>query len=71
MAQQNEQLEIKILKLNKENVVQEVFDVMTSGGNTAKIGTSGIIEGISQALLTLSAEEQASIKEMIKSTLRL
>jgi acetyl-CoA carboxylase / biotin carboxylase 1 len=71
MAQQNEQLEMKILKLNKENVVQEVFDVMTSGGNTAKIGTSGIIEGISQALLTLSAEEQASIKEMIKTTLKL
>ena len=71
MAQQNEQLEMKILKLNKENVVQEVFDVMTSGGNTAKIGTSSIIEGISQALLTLSAEEQASIKEMIKTTLKL
>lgn len=71
MAQQNEQLEMKILKLNKENVVQEVFDVMTSGGNTAKIGTAGIIEGISQALLTLPAEEQASTKEMIKSMLQL
>jgi acetyl-CoA carboxylase/biotin carboxylase 1 len=71
MAQQNEQLEMKILKLNKENVVQEVFDVMTSGGNTAKIGTAGIIEGISQALLTLSSDEQASVKELIKSTLSL
>lgn len=71
MAQQNENLEMKILKLNKENVVQEVFDVMTAGGNTSKIGTAGIIEGISQALLTLSPEEQANIKEMIKSTLKL
>lgn len=71
MAQQNEQLEMKIANLNKENVIQEVFDVMTSGGTTAKIGTEGIVEGISQALLTLSAEEQASVREMIKSTLRL
>jgi len=71
MAQQQEQLEMKIIKLNKENVVQEVFDVMTAGGNTAEIGTAGIVEGISQALLTLSAEEQANIKELIKSTLKL
>jgi hypothetical protein len=71
MAQQNEQLELKIMRLNKENVIQEVFDVMTAGGNTAKIGTAGIIEGISQALLTLSAEEQASVRELIKSTLKL
>jgi len=71
MAQQNEQLETKILKLNKENVVQEVFEVMTAGGKTAKIGTSGIVEGISQALLTMSAEEQANVREMLKSTLKL
>lgn len=71
MAQQHDQLELKVVKLNKENVVQEVFDVMTSGGNTARIGTAGIIEGISQALLTLSGEEQTNIKEMIKSTLQL
>jgi len=71
MAQQHDQLELNVVKLNKENVVQEVFDVMTSGGNTARIGTAGIIEGISQALLTLSGEEQTNIKEMIKSTLQL
>ncbi|KAL7542222.1 hypothetical protein ACHAXR_012111 [Thalassiosira sp. AJA248-18] len=71
MAQQNEQLEMKILKLNKENVVQEVFDVMTAGGHTASVGTAGIVEGISQALLTLSAEEQANVRELIKSTLHL
>merc|ERR1712176_1593483 len=71
MAQQHDQLEQKVVKLNKENVVQEVFDVMTSGGNTARIGTAGIIEGISQALLTLSGDEQANVKEMIKSTLQL
>lgn len=71
MAQQNEQLETKILKLNRENVVQEVFEVMTAGGNTAKIGTSGIVEGISQALMTMSVEEQAKVRELIKSTLQL
>lgn len=71
MAQRHEQLEMKVVKLNKENVVQEVFDVMTSGGNTAKVGTAGIIEGISQALLTMSGEDRANIKEMIKSTLQL
>lgn len=71
MAQQQEQLEMKILKLNKGNVIQEVFDVMTSGGKTAKIGTEGIIEGISQALLTLSAQEQAHIKELITTSLQL
>jgi len=71
MAQQHSELELKIAQLNKENVIQEVFDVITAGGNTAKIGTAGIVEGISQALLTMSAEEQATLKEMIKSTLKL
>lgn len=71
MAQQQEQLEMKILNLNRGNVVQEVFDVMTAGGNTAKIGTAGIVEGIYQALLTMSTEERDSVKELIKSTLQL
>jgi len=71
MAQQNEQLEMKMLKLSKENVIQEVFEVMTAGGNTAKVATAGIVEGISQALLTLSVEDQAYVKDLIKSTLRL
>lgn len=71
MAQQNEQLELKVVKLNKENVIQEVFDVMTAGGATAEIGTAGIVEGISQAMLTLPADEQARVREMIKSTLKL
>jgi hypothetical protein len=60
-----------MLKLSKENVIQEVFEVMTAGGNTAKVATAGIVEGISQALLTLSVEDQAYVKELIKSTLRL
>jgi len=71
MAQQNEQLETKMLKLSKENVLQEVFEVMTAGGNTAKIATAGIVEGISQALLTLSTDDQAYVKDLIKSTLQL
>jgi acetyl-CoA carboxylase/biotin carboxylase 1 len=71
MAQQNEQLEMKMLKLGRENVVQEVFEVMTAGGNTAKVATAGIVEGISLALLTLSPEDQAYVKDLIKSTLNL
>jgi hypothetical protein len=44
---------------------------MTAGGNTAKVATAGIVEGISQALLTLSPEDQAYVKDLLKSTLNL
>jgi len=71
MAQKQEVLESKIVQLTKANVTQEVFEVMTAGGNTAKIGTAGIVEGISQAVSTMSAEEQANFKEFLKATLQL
>ena len=71
MAQQHEDLEMKIVALTKENVVQEVFQVMTAGGQTAVVGTSGIVEGISRAMATMSAEEQSILKEMLKSKLAL
>jgi hypothetical protein len=44
---------------------------MTAGGNTAKVGTAGIVEGIAQAVSTMSPEEQASFKEFLKATLQL
>merc|ERR1712157_99854 len=71
ISQQSETLETKILKLNYDNVVQEVFEVITAGGKTAEVGTSGIIEGISEALLTMSSEDQARVRAMIKSSLGL
>ena len=71
IVQQSQTLEAKIVRLNRENVVQEVFEVMTAGGNTAKIGTAGIIEGIAQALLTMSPEDQADIRAMIGKSLNM
>jgi acetyl-CoA carboxylase/biotin carboxylase 1 len=71
MAQKQEDLETKIVQLTRENVSQEVFEVMTAGGNTAKIGTAGIVEGISQAVSSMSAEEQANFKQFLKATLNL
>ena len=71
MAQQHDDLEMKIVSLTRENVVQEVYQVMTAGGQTAVVGTSGIVEGISRAMATMSAEEQSNLKEMLKSTLGL
>jgi acetyl-CoA carboxylase/biotin carboxylase 1 len=71
MAQQQEDLEMKIVALTRENVVQEVFQVMTAGGQTAVLGTAGIVEGISRAMSTMSAEEQSNLKELLKSSLGL
>jgi hypothetical protein len=44
---------------------------MTQGGATAKIGTIGIVEGISRAMATMTEEEKASVKAMIQKTLQL
>ena len=71
MAQQHEDLEMKIVALTRENVVQEVFQVMTAGGQTAVVGTSGIVEGITRAMSIMSAEEQSNLKDMLKSSLGL
>ncbi|KAL3794777.1 hypothetical protein HJC23_012787 [Cyclotella cryptica] len=71
MAQKHDDLEMKIVQLTRENVVQEVFQVITAGGQTAVVGTSGIVEGISRAMATLSLEEQATLKDMLKSALQL
>ena len=71
MAQYNGQLEQHVLDLTKECVVQEVFQVMTSGGNTAVVGTSGIVEGIARACQEMSPDEEAKFKLMLKETLQL
>jgi len=71
MAQHHEALENKIVELTKNCVVEEVFMVMTAGGNTAKVGTSGIVEGIAKALGTMSVEDQSDVKQRLKSVLQL
>mmetsp|Transcript_1644 Transcript_1644/g.3791 ORF Transcript_1644/g.3791 Transcript_1644/m.3791 type:complete len:2007 (+) Transcript_1644:63-6083(+) len=71
MAQQQKELEMKIIHLTREHVVQEVFQVMTAGGDTAKVGTSGIVEGISKAMSAMSAEDVSQFRAMLKSSLQL
>lgn len=71
MAQQHEDLEMKIVALTRENVVQEVYQVLTAGGQTSVVGTAGIVEGITRAMSTMSAEEQSNLKDMLKSSLGL
>ena len=44
---------------------------MTAGGNTSKIGTRGIVEGINRAMMTMTEEEKESFKAMLGQTLNL
>lgn len=71
MAQNNSSLEEKVVKLTKDSVVEEVFQVMTAGGNTARIGTQGIAEGIGRVYKTLGANEKESLKKMLRETIGL
>lgn len=71
MGENHQLLEQKVISYTKECVVQEVIQVMTQGGDTAKIGTMGIVEGISRAMATMTEEEKASVKAMIQKTLQL
>jgi acetyl-CoA carboxylase/biotin carboxylase 1 len=69
MAENNEELEQKVLTYTKECVVQEVLLVLTAGGNTGRIGTAGIIEGISRACAALPAEMRAQFKKDLLNAL--
>ena len=69
MAQSYKLLESKVEDLGKESVVQEVYQVLTGGGNTAKIGTAGIVEGISRAFKTMSKTEQDDLKSKLMAAL--
>merc|ERR1712176_394800 len=64
-------LESKVIDFTQECVSQEVMKVMTAGGNTAKIGTKGIVEGISRAMTTMTEEEKETFKAMLGKTLQL
>jgi acetyl-CoA carboxylase / biotin carboxylase 1 len=71
MGQNHQLLETKVVEFTKKCVAQEVVQVMTAGGQTAKIGTMGIIEGLSMAYETMSDEDKAAFKTMLGSTFSL
>jgi len=71
MADHHAELEKKILSYTKECVVQEVLQVMTAGGNTARVGASGIVEGLVRACQTMDIEEKDEFKKMLAEALRL
>jgi len=71
MANNHADLEQKVMQLTKECVVQEVFAAMTAGGNTAQIGSAGIVEGISRACDSMTEEQKEQFKKMLKDTLNL
>lgn len=71
MADKHDVLKLKVLELTKECVVQEVFSAMTAGGNTAQIGSAGIVEGITRACETMTVEGKQQFKNMLKDALNL
>jgi acetyl-CoA carboxylase/biotin carboxylase 1 len=71
MGNNHQLLESKVIDYTQECVSQEVMQVMTAGGNTAKIGTRGIVEGINRAMMTMTEEEKESFKAMLGQTLNL
>lgn len=66
MAQNNADLESKIAEISKQNVAEEVYSAIMSGGETAKIGTAGIFDGISRAMADMSEEQRTMIKDSLK-----
>jgi acetyl-CoA carboxylase/biotin carboxylase 1 len=71
MADHHAELEQKVLSYTKECVVQEVLQVMTAGGNTARVGASGIVEGLVRACESMTGEEKNEFKKMLADALLL
>lgn len=71
MGENHALLESKVINYTKDCVVQEVLQVMTSGGNTAKVGTMGIVEGINKAMAMMTDEDKSALKSMLEDTLQL
>lgn len=69
MAQNHRWLEQKVVEFTQECVAQEVALVMTAGGNTAKVGTMGIVEGIGRAMATMTEEDRTAFKHMLFKTI--
>ena len=63
------ELEQKILAYNQAIVAQEVFLVTTAGGNTAKVGTAGIVDGLGRSLQHMSPEQRSDLKSKLAKML--
>jgi acetyl-CoA carboxylase / biotin carboxylase 1 len=65
MADNHSYLEQMIIGYTKEVVVNEVYQVMTAGGGTGRIGTLGIVEGLEKAIHAMPAQDRDVVVEMI------
>ena len=71
MGERYAELEQKVLSYTKQCVVEEVVQVMTAGGNTAVVGTAGIVEGVGEAYKRMDPEQKAQFMKMLKATLNI
>lgn len=65
MAREYTSLEDKIRRYASGVVAQEVVHVMTAGGQTAKVGINGILEGLELAIERLSSDDRENIKSRL------
>jgi acetyl-CoA carboxylase/biotin carboxylase 1 len=70
MAQHHRALEEKILAYTKSCVAEEVVQVLTAGGNTARVGAAGIVEGLARAGEKMNPEERAELKAAVFAALK-
>ena len=68
MAQNNNGLE-NIGQLTLDCESEEAYRVVTAGGNAAKIGTAGVLEGLGRANKNMSGEDKAEFKKMLENML--
>ena len=71
MGERYAELEQKVLAYTKQCVVEEIVQVMTSGGNTAVVGTAGIVEGVGAAYNKMDPEQKTEFMKMLKATLNI
>lgn len=71
MGERYSELEQKVLAYTKQCVAEEVVQVMTSGGNTAVVGTAGIVEGVGAAYEKMGPEQKAEFMKLLKETLKI
>jgi len=62
MAQNNEELENKVLDLRENSIAVEIENAVIMGGD---LGMRGLIEGATRAMSKMSTEEKSKFKEMI------
>mmetsp|Transcript_9862 Transcript_9862/g.13939 ORF Transcript_9862/g.13939 Transcript_9862/m.13939 type:complete len:2377 (-) Transcript_9862:101-7231(-) len=70
MADHYQELEGKVQQYEKECIVQEVYQVMSSVGSGADTGAVGVVEGLSRALKEMKSDEQNNFKKMLKDALQ-